>query len=554
MTNFGAKILNNAISALKAQQAVIATAGNNIANVNTPGYSRRVAHLETQVGSESTGAINVGNGVRVSGVRRVADAFLERLLRSALSEKGASETENQFLQRIENLFNLTGERNTIGSALSGFFSALNDLSVNPSSIELRTNVIERAEDLISSIKETWNTLAALQTEADQRLATEIQTVNSLTSQIADLNGRIRIREAGGVEASDERDQRDRLMQQLAEKVGFSAVEVNDGTVTITLSNGFPLVVGESARSLEVTTSPSFSSGTLPPSLSGQILSYVVYDYDAGAGSAHIDLTQVLQGQSGTIGGLLSLRGYADPADTGALQANGTIVEVAKRVEALTRALLTDFNQTYLGPDRDPGTAGHQASSGDLDGNTPDVFGLFDFDYNGVKDVDGDFYPTGADLNALLASGAVDNFSSLLKVSFSDPRRFAAARDVSGGPPAAPIFAPGDASNITNPNNGLLRLQNTQLALSAGSFSLTATPEEGYNQLVGYVGNLKSASDINVAIQSDNFNTASNRRDEVSAVSLDEEFSSLIMYQKAYQASARMIRLADELLQQVVQLL
>jgi flagellar hook-associated protein 1 FlgK len=88
MTNFGAKILNNSVSALAAQQAVIATTANNIANVNTPGYVRRQAQLETRPGSISTG-IDVGNGVQVGDVSRISDQFLESLVR------GASGTMNQ---------------------------------------------------------------------------------------------------------------------------------------------------------------------------------------------------------------------------------------------------------------------------------------------------------------------------------------------------------------------------------------------------------------------------------------------------------------------------
>ena len=555
MPNFGAKILNNAVSAIRAQQAVIATTGNNIANVNTPGYTRRVVKLETAESSREAGGINVGNGVRVGGVQRVADAFLQKLVYDAASEKSSNEVQNQFLSRLEKLFSLTGDRATIGSTLTDFFTAINDLSANPSSLELRTNVIERGEELTSTIQESFKYLAQLQTEADQRIATEIETVNAITAQIADLNQKISVYEVGsnGAVAADERDARDKLLQDLSEKLSFSSVELADGSVTISIANGFPLVAGNTSRQLQVTNQPSFSPGTLPPSLAGGILSYVVYDYNTGSGApSQIDLTKTLQSGSGTIAGYLQMRGYADPSNTDCFQADGVIVEMASRVEAIARALLTSVNQTYLGPDRDGSTTYHDPSSGDLDGNTPDVFGLFDFEYSGTKDrgLIPDGLPTTTDLADLVATGGVQNFASIIKLNFSDPRRLAAARDASAGPPAAAIYASGDGRNL----EALAALSTTTMSLQAGSFSLNATLGEGYNQTVGYVGNLKAASDVAVSVSADNYTTAADRRDQVSGVSLDEEFSGLIQFQKAYEASARMVRIADELLRQIVELI
>ena len=557
MANFGAKILNNAISALRAQQAVIATVGNNIANVNTPGYSRRVLELQTAESRADSAGINVGNGVRMGRVERVADAFIQRTLWGAASDKGSSLIENQFLARIENLFNLTGERITIGSALTGFFTSINDLSANPSSIELRSNVIQRAQDLVGSIRDSFETLSSLQLEADQRLTTEINTVNSITTQIATLNERIKLFEANGQNvASDERDLRDSLMQDLAEKISFATTEHEDGTVTITLANGFPLVHGGSTRQLEVTNNPSFGTPGTPTSLWGGTLSYVVYNQGDETTPSHIDLTPSIVEGGGSIGGLLALRGYADSSVTSPFEVTGVIPEIAARIESLTRALLVDFNRMYQGPDLNAG-APFEPSAGDLDGVPPDVFGLFDFDAPAatVKDADGDGRPSAADLTAV----GFNNYSSLLKVSFTDPRRLAAAlRTANPSPPPALLISPGDARNLVGDSslghNGMVSLQSASLTLTAGTFSLDASVGDAYNQYVGYVGNLKSTSDIAVSVSSDNFETISLRRDEVSAVSLDEEFTSLITFQKAYQASARMIRVADELLQQVLQLL
>ena len=552
MTNFGAKILNNATTALSAQQAVIATIGNNIANANTAGYARRVVDLQTRVSNAAPGTLNVGNGVEIGGLIRVADNFVETLLRDATSAKGRSDIELEMLKRIEGLFTVSGQQNTIGSTFTSFFNALNDLTADPASIELRANVMQRAEDLVTTIRNTYNELANLQTEADNRLTSEILNVNNITSRIAELNGLISQRETSGVAAADERDQRDVLMKQLAEKISYEVVETGEGSVTITLPSGFPLVNGTNYREISLTNQPSFAPGLMPVSLEGGILRHIVYDYDPSGTNAHLDLTQQLKEGDGSIAGLLRLRGYNDPANGAlplseqAFNADGIIVEMASRVESITRTLLTQFNQVYRGPDENGGAAGHQPSSGNLNGTSPSVFGLFDFNYTlGLKDNDGDGVAEATDLAALTTG----NYSSIFQLAFTDPRLLAAARD-SDAAAGATSFQPGDGRNI----EALVAMQTSTYTFTTGSFTTTTTFDGVYNQAVTHVGNAKSSASLDNSVTSANLVTMQSRRDSVSGVSLDEEFTSLIKFQKAYQASARMIRTATELLDEIIGLL
>lgn len=555
MPNYGSKIITAGISGLQSQQARIANAGNNIVNVNTPGYSRRIVNLESRASTVAAGGINIGDGVTVSSVLRIADSFLDGAVRTSTSDKFSAQTENEFLNRVEQLFSINGERDSIGSTLTKFFTSFNDLSANPASIELRTNVVEAATDLVNAIKTTFSGIANLQKEADARLGAEVAGINSITAKIADLNEKIRMREGttGAGSAIDERDQRELLLGQLSEKMSFDRVDVDDGTVTLQLANGFAIVNGGNSRQLEVTSSPSFAGATSPPSLWGGVLSYVVYDYDTGSGRSHLDLSAVLKQGQGSLGALLDLRGVASPSNTNAFQADGRLPEIATRVEALTRTLLTNFNTAYLGPDRDSGTAGHQPSTGDLNGTVPATFGFFDFSYSGAKDTTGTAgLPETSDLDALLTSGAVKNFSSLLTTAFTDPRRVAAARDASSGPPAAAVYSPGDGTNARN----MAAFQNTPVAtITLASLSVTnITLNDFYDQTVGYVGNLSASAKLSESVASQSLSAAQNRRDSVSAVSLDEEYASLTVYQQAYQASARIIKIADSIFQEIVGLL
>ncbi len=547
MANFTSKILGSAISSLNAQQAVIANTANNIANVNTPGYARRTLELQARGSSASGAGVNLGNGVDIGALARQTNGFLDRLARIAGGEAQRYAVEDEFLSRAESLFALDGSTNTISSAYNQFFDALDDLSLNPASIELRANMMERAQDLVTSISNTYNDLASLQAEADQRIAVELNTINSITTQLADLNGQIKTREATGNVAAGERDQRDQLLSKLAEKMSFDITEVSDGTINISLSNGFVLVSGVLSRNLEVTKSPSFAAGAMPPSLEGGTLNHIVYDYSNGAGTNQVELTDIIGQGEGSLGGLLRTRGVIDvtnAANTSAFQAEGTLVDMAARVESMARFLLDDFNTEYLGPDRDGGTAGHQPSSADLDGNVPSAFGLFTFAFSGARDTDADGLPDD------IGTHGLDNYASLLQLAITGPRQIAAGRDASTGPPAAISVPEGDAANL----EALAQMQSSNFTFSAGSYSLNGTFTNVYDETVSTLGNLRNSSRVNSSVADANLVQAQAQREEISGVSLDEEFTDLIKFQRAFEASARMIKIADELLQQVVGLI
>ena len=547
LVGYSSKILNNSVGSLIAQQAAIAVTSNNIANVHTPGYARRTIEFETRSGGKESGTLSVGNGVQANQVTRVVDSFVDRMLREATGENSGYAVENEFYNRLQAMFALDESAPTIGSTLTEFYNAANGLAGDPSSLELRANLIERGKDLVEAIKSAYATVADLQTEADNRIVTEIDEVNVIAGQIAKLNSEISAREATGNVAADERDQREELLKDLAGKIQYTLLEDSDGQVNIFIGKGFALVSGSTARSLETTATPSFAAGAIPPSLDGQALHYIVFDYDSGAGTSHIDLTQALQSGSGSIGALLKLRGYNDPANTSAFSARGTLVDVASRIEAITRTLLTSVNTTYLGAtDEDSGAAGFQPSSGDLDGNVPSVFGLFDFTYAGVKDSDGDGLPSSADL---LATG-IDCFTGILSFKPTDPRTIAAAVDADTTE-GATVFPAGDGRNILAL---AATLRSTSLSFSQGSFSMTGSFDQAYNQTLTYVSALKSRAESNERVSEANLLSAQQRRDAVSGVSLDEEFTALIRFQKSFQASARMIKVADDLLSQIVQLI
>jgi flagellar hook-associated protein 1 FlgK len=546
MVNFTAKLLGNSVSGMTVQQALLANASNNIANVNTPGYTRREIDVLSRVDPVAIdGILRIGGGVQLGDIRRITNAFLESSLRTIGSKQGKAEVRNEYLGRVENIFSLSGAQQTVGMALNDFFSSVNQVGLNPSDLDLRLSVLQRGEDLVNSIHSAYQELADTQTELDQRLGQEIDSINVLTRDIASLNSTIAQREATGTLAPDERDQRDILLGKLSAKVSFKTLEIPNGMINCYLDNGFPLVSEATARPLTVTTAPSFAPGPLPPSLGGGILSYVTYDYGVAGAPTHLDLTQTLQNGEGSVAGILQLRGYADVNNTSAFEANGELVQMASRIEAMTRNLLTAVNQEYLGPDEDSGTGVHEPSSADLNGNPPGVFGLFDFTFSGAKDADGNGLPSMADL----ASTGIDSFSRFLKLGFSRADEFAAGRDVNPTAGARMVTA-GDGSNAQAIANFRTQSQN----FSVGSLSFTGTFDELYNSSVSTVGSLKASAQGEYEVARQSYSVASVKRDEFSSVSLDEEFANVIKFQKAFQASAKMIRTASELIDTIVGLI
>ncbi len=541
--NYGSRILNNAISALHTQQAVIATTGNNIANVDTDGYTRRVVQIQNR-SEEMSSALRIGNGVEVGEIQRYSDEFIEAKLRDAISQNEQASIEDDFVSQIEKLFSLTDDSQTIGNCLTDFYSAIDDLTANPSSIELRTNLLESAKTLVSTLQSTYNTVASLQDELDTRIANEINTVNSLTSSIADLNLRISaIERSGNAAAYDERDQRDILLQDLAEKIEFDLIENSDGSVTVSLSNGFSLVHSGYSHDLTLNSSPSFLNGAeATESLSGGTLNYIVYDYSNGEGTGEINLTDIIAGSSGSIAGMLQVRGVQSVGDDSPYDPDGYLIDVATRIEGITRNLLTTFNETYLGNDPQNGDL-----SGDLDGNNPSTFGFFTFE--GAGDLDGDGIPTNADLDSAVTG--ISSYTRYLDLAINSGREIAAAygTEVSAG---VYEYASGDSRNLKSLSS-LKSDKTLTFSVPEGNntYSFTGTFEESYNEMVNFIGNLRSRTMVNQTVSEDKYTSVLNQHDQTSAVSLDEEYSRLITAQQSYQASAKMIKVAQEMFDQIM---
>lgn len=235
-------------SGVRAAQVALTATGQNVANVNTPGYSR----LGVEMGSLSGHtALSSGRGVQVNNIRRIADDFVNRQLWRATSDHGFNETRTKYLDALESL--MASEGANISGGLDNFYAALSEATSTPDSIALRQQILNEARNLAQRVNGLSNNIESqLNGLRGQREAIVIE-LNGLTENIALLNKRITHVEASNGDAKALRDQRDALVQDLAELADVRVQEAADGSFSLSLANGQPLVAGPSAAKIKLTT-------------------------------------------------------------------------------------------------------------------------------------------------------------------------------------------------------------------------------------------------------------------------------------------------------------
>lgn len=239
--------LNNiALSGVRAAQVAIATTGQNIANVNTPGFSRLNTVSQSLSGP---GGLNVGGGVEISSIRRMASDFQNQQLWRATTEQNYFSARQDYLTAMEAL--MSGEGSSISIGLDQFFAALSEASATPNSIALRQQVVAEAGNLAQRFNGLSSNLNAQVLALQEQRTAMTAEINGLTDNIAKLNKKIVETEAVKGDTTALRDHRDTLVGDLAKFASIRVNETPDGGLNISLSNGQPLVSGISAGQLEI---------------------------------------------------------------------------------------------------------------------------------------------------------------------------------------------------------------------------------------------------------------------------------------------------------------
>ena len=538
-------IFNIARSSLQAQQQGLATVSHNIANINTKGFSRQEVVLENARPTEGI----IGSGVQVGQIRRTVDTFLENRLTAEYEDLGFIAARYGLLVQADGIVSETDDSG-LSNSVTEFFNALRDVATNPESPIQRTVLLANGQTLSAEFVNQAQALNQIRSDADQEILRHVETVNGLAVRIASLNDDIFKAESSGREASDLRDQRAVIINDLAELVDIEQVQLRDG-IGINVG-GQLLVSGNHANALS--TIPDADN---PPM---HDVAFVRSDGSTFAISSKL--------QGGKIGGLLQVRDV-------------DVVGFQDRVDRLAASLINEFNQQ------------HQAGFA-LDSTTNNLF------FSALTPP----APVASDTNSGTAVGtsvAITDPTMLTfqnyEVQFSSASAFSIVNTASGATVITGSYTSGVAINFDGIDVVLsgaaaagdvytvsvqqgaaqrIGLAITDVDKVAASSTLLGVPGNNVNALalvdlhtsqqatlgnltlndyqaitIGNVGSATREAGLLLNTTTLEFEQLKGLRESVSGVSLDEELTNLLSFQRSFEASARMITVADELFQTIL---
>ncbi len=487
-------------SGLFAAQKGIDVTGHNIANANTPGYTRQrliqAAVDPTYYDQRFLPADHavVGAGVEVKYIDQIRDIFLDRQFRNESAVYGQWATYESGLSRVEDLFNGT-ENTGIASGLSAFYAALQKLSQNPGDKEFMTAARQEAIKLTETFGHVYDQLLEMQNDYNEQISITVGELNDVARTISEYNAEIYRFELTGNHANDLRDKRNLLLDTLAGMADITYSEDADGKLSVFIG-GETLIEHNTYNELMV--DPDVAN-PLPGETN--MLYTVKWATGASAGDA------VTLG-GGTIAGMLKLRD-GNAAD------NQGIPYYVTQINTLAKAVVEEINAVHqqgwtypTDEDPDPVTGDPVSKTG---------VNLFD--------------PTGVDFNASKMSVSADVLKSVFNIASSDKTIVLGDTDENTG------------NNVNNLKKMIELFNSDKLTLVPGVNSLQGYYRSFIAELaveVRHAGNMVEMKDALVS-------SIDTQRTSVSGVSLDEEMTNLIQYQHSYSAASRVINTMDEML-------
>ena len=548
--------LSSAKLGLLAQQLAIEVTGQNVANVETEGYSRQDVSFEanTPRGHIKYGGLHqIGTGVRVASIERAHDQFLFTQIMDEGDLTGSTEVKKEIFEQLEVLFN-EGSGRSLNDAFSSFFGSIHDLATNPRGLPERTDLISKAEHLTSTFNQTANQLFTLQRNIDATIETEVIEINALTTQIGKLNESIHANEpTAQYKANDLRDNRDRLVKKLSKKIDIQLVQESDNQISLTLKDGTALVLKDQVFALSTSLNANNES---------------FKDVYINSGSTKKNITSTVKGGQ--------LRGYLDMRDT-------EIGSILDKMNILSGSFIQEFNRIHregFGIDGSSGLdfftplnvkVGHDVNnkgtaSVSMTNASPTSISVDEFEmvFTSSSSFNLNNLTTKASLGTFeFSAGSTFNVKDGFAVTISgaavsgDKVKFSVSEDsASRMSVSSKITADRQkiaAGTTTNADGGnALRMANLQNELafnsvtwSSGSGSFTF--DEYYNAVVSTIGIESFSAQAILRQQEGVMLQLNSRRESISGVSIDEEMIKMIKFQQAYNASARMISMVDEML-------
>ena len=548
--------LSSAKLGLLAQQLAIEVTGQNVANIETEGYSRQDVSFEanTPRGHIKYGGLHqLGTGVRIASIERAHDQFLFTQIMDEGDLTGSTEVKKEIFEQLEVLFN-EGSGRSLNDALSLFFSSIHDLATNARGLSERVDLISKAEHLASTFNQTGNQLFTIQRNIDATIETEVAEINTLTTQIGKLNESIHANEpTSQYKANDLRDNRDRLVKELSKKIDIQLVQESDNQISLTLKDGTALVLKDQVFDLSTSINANNESFN---------------DVYIDIGSTTKNITSTIKGGE--------LRGYLDMRDT-------KVESVLDKMNILSGSFIQEFNSIHregFGIDGSSGldfftpldvTVDHDADNTgtavvSMTNASPTTVSVDEFEiaFTGSNEFTLNNLTTNASSGTFtFIKGSTFNIKDGFAVAISgtaasgDKVTFSVSEDAASlMSVSSTITADGQkiaAGTTTNGDGGnallMADLQNELVfnSVTWSSESGSFTFDEYYNAVVSTIGIESFSAQAILRQQEGVMLQLNSRRESISGVSIDEEMIKMIKFQQAYNASARMISMVDEML-------
>lgn len=548
-----AGLINIGLTGLLSHQSALSTTGNNVANANTPGYSRQQAIFET-LPSQLIGGAYQGTGVTIEDIRRLNSEFLNQQLRSDTTLNGEQSVLAAELGRLDNLF--ASENTGLNRALTDFFAAVQDAAESPDSIPQRQLVISRGEALAQRFNSLSTKLDQHQASIDQQLGNETAAINSLAQSIAQLNQAISSAPglSQGIQPNELLDQRDEKLRQLADLVSIQVAPQGNGQVDVYIGKGQSLVSGDTANALSVRASDP-----------GEVFLTV--------GTSERAVTGALNG--GRLGGLLAFR--QDGLETARSTLDDIATSLIEEVNAQHRRGIDlsglQGGEFFTGTGADDiamvlSAPLSVALASPLAAETADANrGSGTITQGTVLDIDGPgFGPGGIPEDVLIRFTSATDYdvvlagppeTSLFSQTYSpgegvfptdpaDPNYRGYQFTLSGAPQTGDTFSIGLNENTYGDNRNAIALGDIAgqsiVTVNGSDMSL----DSAYGLLVTEVGAETSRAQRGLEASTTLLEQSNTNWQEQSGVNLDEEAGKLIQFQAAYNASAQVVSVAREL--------
>lgn len=566
-------------TALFASQIGVQTTGNNMANAATPGYSRQLVGLRPLGGDSGGVAGSIGRGVQVASVQRQVDAALQSRLWNSTSDNAAANAQYNILSQMEAVLGELSDED-LSSELSAFFSAWSERANQTRSAAA---VVQQGDKLAGFIRRVRTDLADQQRQIDGQLGGAVERANQLLSQVADLNSAISQSEGGGASANTLRDQRDQALTELAGLIDITVVDHGQGGVDVLVGSS-PVLQGGTSLGLElrrtqVDGSVQVSVGTRTPQTQLTVTSGVVGGLLSGRLGAIGETVERLDTLTSSI--IFEVNRLHS---TGRNATNLTSItgSLAFPLSDRTRPLNDPANQTITDLPFRPSNGGFTVHVRNPATGTESTVRI-DVDLDGITSTGapGTADDTSAeDIRAALSAipGLSASFApgGGLRIEAQSGFEFSFSEDSSGVLAVLGVnsyFTGKDASTIgvrqelkSDPallmSGGMVNGQFVENAAALSIANLRDRPIALLNgtTIAGHwqdttqaVGNSVSAAGTAATASEVVKNSLEAQKAAISGVSLDEEAINLLAYQRQYQGAARLIQVADELMQTLINL-